>query len=107
MTRHLSRVEQIERLDEQADAPPCAFKLVEDLNVMVPLEGVMDLGAERDRLDNPKAKAKSDLERIQAKLANANFRERAPAQVVAGEEEKRDALESRLARLRDERAALV
>ena len=107
MIRHLGRVEQIEILDEQADAPPCAFELIGDLKVMVPLEGVMDLGAERNRLDKAMAKAKSDLERIQAKLANANFRERAPEQVVAGEEDKRDGLESRLARLKDEREALV
>ena len=107
MIRHLGRVEQIEILDEQADAPPCAFELIGNLKVMVPLEGVMDLGAERNRLDKAIAKVQSDLERIQAKLANANFRERAPERVVAGEEDKRDGLESRLARLRDEREALV
>ena len=106
MIHHPGRVEQIEILDEQADAPPCAFELVGDLTVMVPLEGVVDLGEDRNRLDKAIAKAKSDLERITAKLANATFRERVPEQVMVGEEAKRDALESRLARPRDEREVL-
>ena len=106
MIRHLGRVERIELLDERADAPPCAFELIADLKVMVPLEGVLDVGEERIRLDKALTKARSDLERIKAKLANEKFRERAPEHVVSGEEEKRDTLTSRLIRLQRSREAL-
>ena len=106
MIRHLARIEAVEELNENADAPPCAFELIGHLKVMVPLEGIIDLDAERERLDRAIGKAQAEVVRVEAKLSNAKFRERAPPSVVAGEEQKQEALASRLAGLRAEREAL-
>ena len=103
---HLGRVRSIAFLAPNDGAPPSAFELIGDLKVMVPLAGVLDLDAERSRIEKAVAKADQDLKRTSAKLANQDFRERAPDEVVKREQEKAQALESRLKRLRQESLAL-
>ncbi len=65
----------------------------------LPLQGVIDLAAERGRLEKEMAKVASDMARIDAKLGNADFIRRAPEEVVEGEREKREEAESRRARI--------
>jgi valyl-tRNA synthetase len=57
----------------------------------VPLAGIIDLEAETARLVAEHDRAVADVARLDAKLANAGFVERAPADVVAKEREKREA----------------
>lgn len=77
-----------------------------DLEAFIPLEGVIDLDAERARLDKTIAALSADLERAVAKLARPAFVERAPAEVVEKEEAKRAELTRALERLRTQREAL-
>jgi len=49
------------------------------------LEGLIDAGAERARLDKTLQAAWSDLAQARGKLANRLFLEKAPAEVVAGQ----------------------
>ena len=62
--------------------------IVGSLQAFIPLEGLVDVDAERERLKKALADGEADLERSRSKLANPNFRDRAPAEVVAGEEAK-------------------
>ena len=48
----------------------------------MPFEGLIDLGAERAKLENRVAEQRKYLEGSEKKLANSNFGERAPAEVV-------------------------
>ena len=59
----------------------------------LPLKGVIDLAAERARLDKEIAKADADIKRVDAKLGNANFVANAPEEVVEDENEKREEAE--------------
>jgi len=63
--------------------------------VALPLKGVVDLDAERVRLQKEMAKAEADIKRVDAKLANADFMARAPEEIVEGEREKREEAETR------------
>ena len=54
----------------------------------VEVRGVIDIGAERERLGRRLGKARAALQQSEAKLSNPNFRTRAPAEVVAKEERK-------------------
>jgi valyl-tRNA synthetase len=56
----------------------------------LPLKGVIDLAAEKTRLEKEMAKVDADIKRVDAKLGNADFLARAPEEVVDGEREKRD-----------------
>jgi valyl-tRNA synthetase len=61
----------------------------------LPLKGVIDLAAERARLEKEMGKADADIARVDAKLSNADFMRRAPEEVVDGEREKRDEAQAR------------
>jgi valyl-tRNA synthetase len=77
-------------VDPAATRPPqSALAVAEGCEVYVPLEGVVDLGAERRRLERELGRAEEELGRLEAKLGRAEFRERAPAEVVAREEARR------------------
>jgi valyl-tRNA synthetase len=56
----------------------------------LPLKGVIDIAAERARLDKEMQKAEADIARVDAKLNNPNFTARAPEEVVEEEKEKRE-----------------
>ena len=65
----------------------------------LPLKGVIDLDAERARLEKEVAKVTADIARVDAKLGNADFIRRAPEEVVEGEREKREEAEARRAKI--------
>lgn len=66
----------------------------------LPLEGVIDIEAERDRLEKTCAKAEKELGGIDGRLRNAKFIESAPEDVVAEARERAEALREEIARLR-------
>ncbi|MGB2938404.1 MAG: hypothetical protein WBD05_09475 [Phycisphaerae bacterium] len=63
------------------------------ITLRVPLEGLIDLNAERERLEERIAKERKFLKGLEKKLANPNFLEKAPPEVV--ERERRWAEEVR------------
>ena len=63
--------------------------------VALPLKGVIDLSAEKARLDKELAKADADIRRVDAKLANEKFVANAPEEIVEEEKEKREAAVAR------------
>jgi valyl-tRNA synthetase len=90
------------RVDRDAVRPPQSALAVSDAGeVYVPLEGVIDVGAERRRLERELGRAEEELGRLDAKLGHAEFRERAPAEVVAREEARRAEQAALSAKLRE------
>jgi valyl-tRNA synthetase len=67
--------------------------------VALPLKGVVDLSAERTRLEKEVAKADADIKRVDAKLSNEKFVANAPEEIVEEEKEKREAAVERKARI--------
>ena len=65
----------------------------------LPLKGVIDLSAEKARLDKEIAKADADIKRVDAKLGNEKFVANAPEEIVEEEKEKRDAAVARKEKL--------
>jgi len=73
--------------------------LVRDEVAALPLKGVIDLSAEKTRLDKELAKAEADIKRVDAKLGNEKFVANAPEEIVEEEKEKRDAAVTRKAKI--------
>ena len=84
-----------------ADGQGPATRLVAGpVDVLIPLTGVLDLDAERDRLRRALEKTGSEIRRLEGKLAGEQFRAKAPPEVVAGEERKLQEAQATEARLR-------
>ncbi|NDY42591.1 valine--tRNA ligase [Dissulfurirhabdus thermomarina] len=106
--RALARVERLERLAGGAERPTgAATVILEDVELFIPLEGLVDVGEELRKLDKETAKLERELEKTRAKLANENFLSRAPAEVVAKEREKVTRFEARLAKIAVHRERLA
>lgn len=74
--------------------------------VFLPLEGLVDLQAEKERLAKEIAKLENELETVRTKLANANFVDRAPAPVVEEHRQRERDFNSRLEQLKERAAGL-
>jgi valyl-tRNA synthetase len=105
----IKRLARVSDISSAAGAPQGSVQLLVRGEVAaLPLKGVIDLAAERARLDKEMAKADADIKRVDAKLSNENFVARAPEEVVEEEKEKRaeavarkDKIAAALATLRD------
>jgi valyl-tRNA synthetase len=84
-----------------ADAPPSGSVqlLVRGEVAAMPLKGVVDLAAERARLEKELAKVDADIERVDKKLGNPKFVENADEEIVEGEREKREEAVGRRAKI--------
>ena len=90
------------RLDVDAAATrpqAAALGIVGETEIYVALEGLVDLDAERGRLDKEIRRLDEAIAFTRAKLARPEFVERAPAEVVEKEREKVAAEEARRAKL--------
>ena len=102
MIKRLARISEISIADQ---SPQQAIGLIIRGEVVaLPLEGIIDLDAERARLGKEIDKITAESEKIKAKLGNADFVARAPEEVV---EEQRERLEEGAERLVKLREALV
>ena len=96
----IKRLARVSEISFAANAPQGSVQLVVRGEVAaLPLKGVIDLAAERARLAKEMAKAEADIARVDAKLGNANFVERAPEEVVEEEKEKREEALGRKAKI--------
>lgn len=73
-----------------ADAAPsgAAQIIVGEATICLPLAGVIDLGAEKTRLQKEAGKLEGEISKIEKKLSNPAFVAKAPEEVVDGEREK-------------------
>ncbi len=95
----LARVSAIDILEAGAPTPKSATALVGELEVLIPLEGIIDKDAEIGRLERQIDKLAKNLHRSRAKLENPSFRDRAPAEVVEKEHRRAAEFETSIGKL--------
>ena len=103
----LATLESITWLDDPADAPLCATSLAGDLEILVPMAGIIDVAAELARLDREIDKIAIEAKKLDGKLSNGKFVDNAPAEVVAKERQKLEEFEGSLAQLKEKRSAIA
>jgi len=69
--------------DQDFKGGRCLAGVSGGLQVLLPLEGLVDLESLRGRLEKDLAKAEKDMAGLKARLSNPNFSDKAPAAVVA------------------------
>jgi valyl-tRNA synthetase len=94
--KRMSRLADISFADQ---APAGAVQLLIRGEVAaLPLKGIVDVAAQRVRLEKEIAKADADIVRVDLKLADQNFVANAPEEIVEDEKEKREAAVARKAK---------
>ena len=102
--RFLLKLESVQWLADGAQAPASAAAVVGELRLLVPLEGLVDLDAERARLDKEIARVSAEKDKSEAKLGK--FTDKVPAAVVEQERQRLADWSTQLAGLREQRARL-
>jgi valyl-tRNA synthetase len=98
----LANLEALEVFTAEAPRPQNALSAsLADVEIFLPLEGLIDVERERERLQKELATAQKDLERVTTKLSNPQFTDKAPEAVVKKEEAKRDDLQAAVAKINE------
>ncbi len=102
----LAKLESIQYLDKNEELPAAATQLHGDMEILVPMAGLIDIEAERRRLEKEIAKRESGMKAVSAKLNNKKFMDNAPDAVVQKERSKAEQLTTALRALREKTAQL-
>jgi valyl-tRNA synthetase len=84
----LAKLTTITSLVTDAEVPPAASQLIGHLELMVPMAGLIDVAAERARLEKMRSKYQTEIEGVTRKLGNPGFADKAPADVVQREQDR-------------------
>lgn len=91
----LARLEDICGYEDEI-TPDMVQSVFREVSLLIPLKGVVDFAAERERLQKELAGLEQNLAGYERKLSNPSFVERAPAAVVEEEKRRRaEALENK------------
>lgn len=102
----LGRVSAIETLSTPENPRLASSAVVGGSEIFVPLEGLIDLEAERGRLEKEIARLQQVIEATGRKLSNPSFVERAPKDVVDKEREKLTSFQATVEKLKANRTHL-
>jgi valyl-tRNA synthetase len=106
-TRHEESVRSLLRLTPAAaDFAVSASLEVEGITVELDLAGVVDIAAERRRMEKDLAAARAEAEQTSRKLGNESFTGKAPAEVVEKTRQRLDAATADIARIEQRLAVL-
>ena len=98
----LAKTESIRWLSENETAPESATALIGNMKILIPMAGLIDKDAESKRLRKEQEKKQQEKVRIETKLANPSFVEKAPAELVKQEHAKLAAIEQTLQQLAEQ-----
>ncbi|MBK1736136.1 hypothetical protein CKO15_12815 [Halorhodospira abdelmalekii] len=84
----LARLESIRIVAEDETLPESALALAGEMEIRVPMAGLVDKAAELARLAKERARLEGEIARAEGKLANERFISKAPAAVVDKERSK-------------------
>jgi valyl-tRNA synthetase len=103
----IGRLARVSAIETAAAPPPGALLLVvRGETVALPLAGVVDLTAEKARLDREIAKEKLEIAKVESKLGNDDFVARAPEDIIAEHQDRLETFQARLVKLTGARERL-
>lgn len=102
----LAKLDAIDVLAKDEKGPASATGLVGDMEVLIPMAGLIDKDAELARLSKALDKANQELSRVVGKLSNEKFVSNAPEAVIAKEKAKQAEAEQLVTRLKQQYAEI-
>ncbi|WP_462382056.1 valine--tRNA ligase [Pseudomonas sp. Marseille-QA0892] len=103
----LAKLESVRVLEANEEAPMSATALVGDMQVLVPMAGLIDKAAELARLDKELQRLQGEVKRVGGKLSNEGFVAKAPADVIEKERAKLAEAEQAVAKLAEQREKIA
>ncbi|MBC8283002.1 MAG: valine--tRNA ligase [Nitrospinae bacterium] len=97
--RELARVEQLETGPNIEKPKVSASSVLGEMDLIIPLEGMMDFQEERNRVEKELKKIEKDLIFLDKKLSNPNFVKKAPAEVLEKDEQRKTTLSEKQTKL--------
>lgn len=98
----LSKLETVTILKDGEEAPASATALVGEMEILIPMAGLIDKDAELARITKAMEKIEKDVSRTRGKLGNEKFVSNAPEAVIEKERVKLDEGEKALAKLKEQ-----
>ena len=98
----LSKLETVTILKDGEEAPASATALVGEMEILIPMAGLIDKDAELARITKAMEKIEKDVSRTRGKLSNEKFVSNAPEAVIEKERAKLEEGEKALAKLKEQ-----
>ncbi|ATG75197.1 valyl-tRNA synthase [Zobellella denitrificans] len=105
--RAMAKLDSITLLAADEEAPVSTKQLIGDTELLLPMAGLIDKDAELARLQKELDKVGGEIKRLEGKLNNQGFVAKAPAEVVAKEQEKLADYQATLAKLQAQREQIA
>ena len=103
----LARLESVTVLKAGEEAPASAAALVGEMEILIPMAGLIDKEAELARIAKAMAKLEQEVIRFKGKLSNEKFVSNAPEAVIEKEKAKLADSESQLAKLKAQQETIA
>jgi valyl-tRNA synthetase len=101
---HIKALARIEGISVDADYIPektDASAVLHDVEIFMPLKGLIDVDKEKSRLEKEIDRVTSELKRVESKLSNENFVSKAPEEVIQKERGKLEEYSDILSKLQE------
>ena len=99
--RERARVGELHILQEGKQPQGTASYIFNEIEIFVPLAGLVDVDQELAKLEKEMDKVSLQLKKVEGKLGNSKFLDNAPEEVVAGEKEKQETMSAKLAKINE------
>lgn len=103
----LAKLESMTILADGETAPMSTTQLVGNMELLIPMAGLIDVAAEMARIDKQLEKLSLDAKRIEGKLSNEGFVAKAPAVVIDKERAKLAEFTRDMDKLNEQKAELA
>ncbi|MCY7296689.1 valine--tRNA ligase [Alteromonas sp. a30] len=103
----MARLESVTVLAADEKAPASATALVGEMEVLIPMAGLIDKDAELARINKALEKIEKDYARTEGKLSNESFVSKAPEAVIAKEKAKLDEFKMQMDKLKEQQASIA
>lgn len=102
----LANIEAPQFMDAQAEIPASASSVLGELELFVPMKGLIDTGAELARIDKQLKKIADEHQKLQQKLSNSAYKDRAPKELIERDEARVEELSGMMDKLKANEARI-
>lgn len=103
----LAKLESMTILADGEEAPMSTTQLVGEMELLIPMAGLIDVAKELARIDKQLEKVTGEFKRIEGKLSNQGFVAKAPAAVIEKERAKQAEYQRDMDKLIEQKAELA